>query len=150
MEQFSRQETSATAAVEMALKLEKDPLYTQNTHYLESCREKWLSHYKNIRNNQDRYLPRAPLPPRALLQVEGYEDARFIAPEAPRAMTATDRALSALAELGYRNLSEKDLARLNKVPDNFQEELMVMADVRAYFQVAYKVRLMISRLTSHP
>jgi len=42
-----------------------------------------------------------------------------------------------LAELGYDNLSESDLARL--IPaDDFHEELILMAKVRAYFQVAYK------------
>ncbi len=33
-----RQEVSSATAVETALKLEKDPLFTQNTHYLERCR----------------------------------------------------------------------------------------------------------------
>ncbi|KLO12399.1 hypothetical protein SCHPADRAFT_941237 [Schizopora paradoxa] len=148
MELLSRQEASSAVAVEMALKLEKDPLFTQNTHYLESCREKWLSHYKSVRNNQDQFLStrQVPAPQYETGEVEtaeeGYEGPRVVHPFAPRqrslTITAAERALSALAELGYRNLSEKDLARLHKAPDNFQEELMVMADVRAYFQVAYK------------
>ena len=50
-----------------------------------------------------------------------------------------DRALRALGELGYANLRQSDLVRLDP-PDTFEEELNVMADVRAYFQVAYKVR----------
>ena len=50
-----------------------------------------------------------------------------------------DRALQALRELGYTELRESDLIRLNP-PDTYEEELNVMADVRAYFQVAYKVK----------
>jgi len=42
-----------------------------------------------------------------------------------------------LADLGYTGLSIESLARLQP-PDEFEDELIVMADVRAYFQVAYK------------
>ena len=48
-------------------------------------------------------------------------------------------ALSALAKLGYVGLTVDDLGKLNP-PDEYEEELNVMAEVRAYFQVAYKVR----------
>ncbi|KAH9946711.1 hypothetical protein B0H21DRAFT_693224 [Amylocystis lapponica] len=48
-----------------------------------------------------------------------------------------DVALEALSELGYKNLTKADLERLHP-PDDFEEELEVMADVRAYFQVSYK------------
>lgn len=47
-------------------------------------------------------------------------------------------ALSALAKLGYVGLTVEDLGKLNP-PDEYEEELNVMAEVRAYFQVAYKV-----------
>ena len=49
-----------------------------------------------------------------------------------------ERALCALAELGH-GLSSEDLGRL-LVPDPYDEELAVMADVRAYFHIGYKVR----------
>ena len=49
-------------------------------------------------------------------------------------------ALKILADAGYKNLTKADLARLHP-SDHFEEELQVMADVRAYFQVAFKVRL---------
>ena len=58
---------------------------------------------------------------------------------AQREETPMDRALQALRELGYTDLRESDLIRLNP-PDTYEEELNVMADVRAYFQVAYKVK----------
>lgn len=48
-------------------------------------------------------------------------------------------ALAALAALGYHGVTAEDLAKL-RPPDEYEEELQVMAEVRAYFQVAYKVR----------
>ena len=47
--------------------------------------------------------------------------------------------LANLAKLGYIGLQEEDFGKLNP-PDIYEEELEVMAEVRAYFQVAYKVR----------
>ncbi|EJF61472.1 hypothetical protein DICSQDRAFT_161582 [Dichomitus squalens LYAD-421 SS1] len=45
--------------------------------------------------------------------------------------------LANLTKLGYHGLGEVDLGKLNP-PDIYEEELQVMAEVRAYFQVAYK------------
>lgn len=45
-----------------------------------------------------------------------------------------------LAELGFSGVVEADLGKLNP-PDEFEAELEVMAEVRAFFQVAYKVRV---------
>ncbi len=47
-------------------------------------------------------------------------------------------ALAALAAIGY-HVTEEDLGKLNPA-DQYEVELKVMADVRGYFQVAYKVR----------
>ena len=54
------------------------------------------------------------------------------------------QALGSLAELGYTGLNPEDLGRL--VQDPYEEELTVMADVLAYFQVAYKVRYITSTI----
>lgn len=56
-----------------------------------------------------------------------------------------NEALSVLAKLGYTGLTPDDLAKLLP-PDIYEEELEVMAEVRAYFQVAYKVRSRFMRL----
>ncbi|KAG1816627.1 P-loop containing nucleoside triphosphate hydrolase protein [Suillus variegatus] len=104
----------AKDAVKTALDLETIPHYTQNTHYLQTLREKWLAHYKTVRSRP--FMYRAP--------VYEKEEARA-------------KALRALAEAGYAGLQVSDLARLLP-PDSFEEELVVMADVRAYFHVAYK------------
>ncbi|KAI9058586.1 hypothetical protein FKP32DRAFT_1581292 [Trametes sanguinea] len=50
---------------------------------------------------------------------------------------AIREALAALAKLGFAGLTETDLGKLNKA-DEYEEELQLMAEVRAYFQVAYK------------
>ena len=50
----------------------------------------------------------------------------------------TNQALSALAALGY-HVTAADLGKLNP-PDVYESELELMAEVRAYFQIAYKVR----------
>ena len=61
-------------------------------------------------------------------------------PASPTAISSspTTRALEALEELGYKDLKASDLARLAQY-DSFDKEINVMAEVRAYFQVAYKV-----------
>ncbi|PCH44638.1 hypothetical protein WOLCODRAFT_139118 [Wolfiporia cocos MD-104 SS10] len=46
-------------------------------------------------------------------------------------------AIALLVKLGYVGVTVEDLGKLNP-PDEFEEELQVMAEVRAYFQVAYK------------
>jgi len=48
-----------------------------------------------------------------------------------------NKILSGLAELGYVGLKEEDLGKLNPV-DEYERELVVMAEVRGYFKVAYK------------
>ena len=47
-------------------------------------------------------------------------------------------ALAALAALGYTGIVAADLKKLRPV-DPFETELEVMAETRAYFQIAYKV-----------
>jgi len=48
--------------------------------------------------------------------------------------------LAMLAERGFTGLTIADLGKLNP-PDEFETELRIMAEVRGYFQVAYKVRI---------
>lgn len=51
------------------------------------------------------------------------------------------KALALLTELGYTGVVEDDLGKL-RPSDEYEAEMEVMAEVRAYFQVAYKVRLL--------
>jgi predicted ester cyclase len=162
----------AKDAVKTALELETTtPHYTQNTHYLQILREKWLARYKTVRSVSFIYRaptchigekvsrPGSPSPPEP--SYDEYGDAEY--KRSPRPMPVSNgkgrsshskcngeytvpppkvetpeaKALRALAEAGYAGLQVSDLARLLP-PDSFEEELVVMADVRAYYHVAYK------------
>jgi hypothetical protein len=61
-----------------------------------------------------------------------YKEKRSQPPE-----VSLQRALNALAAIGYLGLTIQDLSRLAP-RDQFEDELVVMADVRGYFEVAYK------------
>lgn len=124
----------AKKAVKTALDLETTPYYTQNTHYLQTLQEKWLAYYKAVRNQPHKYKVQKAVEISAPYEVS-YAFERAPTPEAP-----SSKALRALAEAGYVNLKKSDLARLLP-PESCEKELIVMADVRAYYQVAYKVSL---------
>ncbi|KAH7921346.1 hypothetical protein BV22DRAFT_1107246 [Leucogyrophana mollusca] len=129
------------------LALEMVPYYTQNTHYFQTLREKWLGIYKIARSNPtmyDRRLTERPVSPTSSLAgsdrdaIDGYEDHYDVS----SAYKGTDvppevMALRYLAQAGYRGLKLSYLSRLLP-PDEFEAELIVMADVRAYFNVSYK------------
>ncbi|KAG0709293.1 hypothetical protein DFH29DRAFT_224076 [Suillus ampliporus] len=100
----------AQEAVKTALDLETTPYYTQNTHYLQTLREKWLAHYKTVRIRYYHYRAR-PQPAIAECyesEAEGsYEGltAGNYEREAPsrvhpRSETPESKALRALAEAG--------------------------------------------------
>ncbi|KAG1840219.1 P-loop containing nucleoside triphosphate hydrolase protein [Suillus tomentosus] len=165
----------AKDAVKTALDLETIPHYTQNTHYLQILREKWLAHYKTVRSRPFMYRapvyeikeargpitsrPGSPNPstsddecnkpmcdpsphPMSARKANGASRGRGLKPCPSNTYTgeletSEAKALRALAEAGYAGLRVSDLARLLP-PDSFEEELVVMADVRAYFHVAYK------------
>ncbi|KAG1761981.1 P-loop containing nucleoside triphosphate hydrolase protein [Suillus occidentalis] len=170
----------AQDAVKTALELETTtPHYTQNTHYLQTLREKWLAHYKTVRSRPSVYrapirhikeaqTPRPGSPiffePPPITHDEYVEEMHDCSPRPvsggkktsrrPMPTMATSecinistpidkpetpkaKALRVLAEAGYAGLQVSDLARLLP-PDSFEEELVVMADVRAYYHIAYK------------
>ncbi|KAF8839203.1 hypothetical protein BDN67DRAFT_906031 [Paxillus ammoniavirescens] len=117
----------AHGAMKETLELEFKPNYTQNTHYLQSLCEKWLSKYKlGRRNSTQHQLPAPPISVCTGPAVKTHRDSQ-----------AETDALEYLSRAGYSGLSVADLARLLP-PDAFEDELIVMADVRAYFHVAYK------------
>ncbi|KLO12396.1 hypothetical protein SCHPADRAFT_853916 [Schizopora paradoxa] len=133
MEKYEIQKTTAISAVETTLRIEKDPLFTQNTHYLDSCRRKWLTHSLSDPPYEILTDVRSPF----TMSRRSSFDYPAVPHAINRSPSPTTRALSALAELGYKDLKASDLARLTQ-HDNFDEEVNVMAEVRAYFQVAYK------------
>ncbi|KAG6379656.1 P-loop containing nucleoside triphosphate hydrolase protein [Boletus reticuloceps] len=124
--------------VKETLHLEIVPIYSQNVKDFQVLRGRWLNKYRAAHNKPGYYVigdqisiaqsaDSAPAvgQPRAW----GARDVRVDPPEI--------QALRFLAQAGYENLKLEDLARLYP-PDEFEDELVVMADVRAYFTIAYK------------
>jgi hypothetical protein len=93
VDQFQTYKAASLDRLLATVKLEKDPLFTQNDHYFASKRSKWLMH------------------------LHGY-----------RSTKATRRPPDIDSERPI-----VDLAAL------YEPEVIVMAEVRAYFDVAYKV-----------
>ncbi|KAI5117489.1 hypothetical protein M0805_009550 [Coniferiporia weirii] len=123
------QKSTARAAVLSTLRREKYPLFTQNVEYFSALRVAWVFEYKEVLRKGGNYLKtKECLSPRE--QYYAYEAS---------SKSASARALQALAELGYTGLNVSDFARLRpSTLDTFHDELDVMADVTAYFFVAYK------------
>jgi vacuolar protein sorting-associated protein 1 len=121
------------------LELEHAPLFTQNDHYFEDSRRKWLAHYRDARARPSRFTfswpatVTSPVPP-----ASDDEDQEVFASRKRASMEQS--ALQSLVSRGYCGIKREDLKRLHP-HENFDDELIVMADVRAYFQVAYKVRM---------
>jgi vacuolar protein sorting-associated protein 1 len=173
------------------LELEKFPVFTQNTHYLESEAEKWLSRYSEAQRHAHQYHRpsrekeeqkrkleaeerkkeeerksrqpwggpaswglKPPEEPRyewsfpGAVEADDFIELASPASPSPLPIIETQNApsnskpkanqlLQVLREAGYGNVRVKDLEKLRSCA--YQEELVVMARVRAYFQVAYKV-----------
>ena len=100
--ELDRCKENAQHSVESLLELESQPLFTQNTLYLQSEEAKWLQHFKFVHYRSPE-LHRVDCPP--LRPVSPEEENRFI-----------------------------------KSWKTYEDELVVMAHVQAYFHVAYKVR----------
>jgi hypothetical protein len=92
-----------------------DGPFTLNDYYLSDLETKILARLR------DQRYPRQPL-----TGTKNYAQDR-------------DMALAHLAKLGFAGLTEDDLGKLRPT-DEYENELRVMAEVRAYWHVAYKVR----------
>ncbi|OCB87674.1 hypothetical protein A7U60_g5200 [Sanghuangporus baumii] len=158
----------ANSFILAALKQEKHPLYTQNEYYFRTLRLHWLAEYTEARLKQNKYVklravtasefsdddhlpiqlapsspglyavPMVAPSPMDCPRIRAYSSPKPVPVRYVPDATPMDRALEALRELGYKNVTRADLPRLLTAPDEFNEELIVMADVRAYFFVAYK------------
>jgi vacuolar protein sorting-associated protein 1 len=160
----------ALRTVVKILELEKIPVFTQNTHYLESEGKKWLSRYSYAQRHSSQYhkpplrsftetetaspcdvaYPRVMQPCSPPCPSSPYDKQADLEPQillrnynramdTPAETSSYERtALNALNNDGkYGTVVIEDLATLPTC--EFREELAVMARVRAYFQVAYKV-----------
>ncbi|KAA1467040.1 hypothetical protein DENSPDRAFT_926310 [Dentipellis sp. KUC8613] len=120
------------AFIDAALEAERTP-YTQNSHYLQSCEEKWLTRYKQSRAAGGRGSTRVSQEATAALP-RGGSRASSAATPSPDPIAL---ALQHLAAAGYTGLTASDLGKLHKA-DEFETEMQIMAEVRSFFQVSYK------------
>ncbi|KAL0061429.1 hypothetical protein AAF712_011723 [Marasmius tenuissimus] len=106
---------STKERLEWLVDLERRP-NTSNNHYFSDYRDKFFAFYKGIRQqDKNTNVLNGCFP--------GSDEAK--------------EALSSLASLGFQSLGASDLTRL--LPnDEMEPALRIMAEVRAYFQVAYK------------
>jgi GTPase SAR1 family protein len=90
--------------------------FTQNLHYFSDKRESYMAHYQEERRK---------------------EKTGQIDYLSPHRQDAVAEVLAALARIGFPATTVEDLAKLEPA-DEYKEELVLMADVRAYFSVSYK------------
>jgi hypothetical protein len=109
-------------ALEKSLEREKMPLFAGGDAEYNIASASWLGLYIEQRS---RPLPTSSWP------------GPWLSTSAPEG-SPHRIALNALAAIGYPGLAIQDLLRLAP-RDQFKDELVVMADVRGYFEVAYKV-----------
>ncbi|SJL13249.1 uncharacterized protein ARMOST_16688 [Armillaria ostoyae] len=131
-EHLRKQLEQAEAKIEWLVELESLP-FTLNTHYLSDYTDKFLAHYKGARQRQDhgpvssaltKYTPPSPQP-------SGKRSA------STNPSISISEVLAGLSSIGIHSIKASDLAKLLP-PDEMEDALKIMADVRGYFQVAYK------------
>ncbi|KAF8959975.1 P-loop containing nucleoside triphosphate hydrolase protein [Flammula alnicola] len=127
----------AEERIEWLLQLEDLP-FSLNTHYLADYKSKFLSHYRGAREKYER----ADL----IHAIQQYQKPSASTSNAtisaransvPSQPTGIAKVLAGLAEIGMTGVKAEDLPKLLP-PDRMEPALIIMADVRAYFQVAYK------------
>ncbi|KAF9555054.1 hypothetical protein CPC08DRAFT_643464 [Agrocybe pediades] len=127
----------AEGHINYLIEMEELP-FSLNTHYLTDYKSKFMSHYRAAREKYERAD--------VIRAIEEYNRSRQSsaspgpsrkAPTASAEPTGIAKALAGLAEAGLSGVVAEDLSKLLP-PDRMEPALHIMADVRAYFQVAYK------------
>lgn len=106
------------------LDIEERP-FTLNNHYLQDYKEKFLSYYRDAREKECH--------PQLMASVQSQTT------QPPSSDSALSRAIAALAEAGVTGIKPEDFAKLIP-PDGMEHALVIMADVRAYFQGKPQIR----------
>ncbi|KAI0262179.1 P-loop containing nucleoside triphosphate hydrolase protein [Gloeopeniophorella convolvens] len=107
---------SAEQHIKSLIAQEREP-FTMNQHYYMDYRTKFLAQYKGIREKAKSNF---------MQNLEGGD-----------MQDAVNTTLASLASLGLQSIGASSLAQLLP-PDQMEPAIGIMADVRAYFQVAYK------------
>ncbi|KAJ7814534.1 P-loop containing nucleoside triphosphate hydrolase protein [Mycena olivaceomarginata] len=115
---------AAQALISKLIALEEDGPLTLNEHYLADYKTKFLSDYKSTREKAQNPV-----------LVNAIEAHRLVS--SPTAYPGIAQVLVGLAAVGLNGIDAEDLVKLLP-PDRMDPALNIMADVRAYFQVAYK------------
>ncbi|KAF8181829.1 P-loop containing nucleoside triphosphate hydrolase protein [Pholiota molesta] len=129
----------AEERIQWLLELEVSP-FSLNTHYLADYKAKFLAHYKSSRDEQNRaHLATAIRDYELESQAKARHSKKGTASSfsTPAEPIGIAKILSGLAEIGMTGIKPEGLANLLP-PDRMEPALIIMADVRAYFQVAYK------------
>ncbi|RDB20697.1 Interferon-induced GTP-binding protein Mx [Hypsizygus marmoreus] len=115
--------------IQWLLDLEDRP-FSLNTHYLTDYRDKFLAYYKGAREkDRNAVLAKA---------ISAYStSARTTFGESSPQPTGMAKVLAGLVEIGVVGTKPADIAKVLPA-DEMEPALKIMADVRAYFQVAYK------------
>lgn len=105
--------------------------YTQNKHYFSSYRDKFLARYKAKRSVCEETLYYSTLRAYMILKPTLTLDEKAHLKDALASMRNAGCTISSITELQQFRADKNEM---------YEEELTVAAEVRAYFQVAYKVR----------
>ncbi|KAJ7027364.1 P-loop containing nucleoside triphosphate hydrolase protein [Mycena alexandri] len=144
VQDYMNQRAETTQALIMKLiALEESGPLTLNEHYLSDYQAKFLAHYRGAREQQQNPVLAqaiAAFNPEDGPGTDAY-GAKPVTwppgtPTSPQP-TGIAQVLSALAAIGLNGIHAEDLVKLLP-PDRLDPALTIMADVRAYFQVAYK------------
>jgi hypothetical protein len=125
----------AEERIQWLLELEVSP-FSLNTHYLADYKAKFLAHYKSSRDEHNRaHLATAIRDYELESQAKARQSKKgtvssFSTPAEPIGIA---KILSGLAEIGMTGIKPEGLANLLP-PDRMEPALIIMADVRAYFQ----------------
>jgi len=115
--------TNTRSRLQMMQAMEQQP-FTRNDHYFVDYRDKFLTHYKALRRNDTQNFF-------CLLKPK---DENGLKGETGELLDAT---MAGIRKLGFPEVQLGELSRLLP-PDPMEAAIGIMADVRAYFQVAYK------------
>ena len=117
----------------------EDRPYSLNTHYYADYRSKFLAHYKGSRES-DEYSDLMKT-----IRTSSAQISRNL-PYPSSNPTGVAKALAGLAEMGMSGVKPEDLSKLFP-PDKMEPALMIMADVRAYFQGTFNSHLHVPKKT---
>ncbi|EKM81299.1 hypothetical protein AGABI1DRAFT_56763 [Agaricus bisporus var. burnettii JB137-S8] len=112
----------------------EDKAFSLNTHYLSDYKSKFLAYYRSARRKNNHNV--------IMDSINAYAPPANPTPavsskQAPNPVYGVSKVLSGLTEMGFNGVQANDLAKLLRT-DNMEPAIEIMADVRAYFQVAYK------------